>query len=969
MLPLSISALLLAALPSTVRAVFQDEVGHIDYHYELLGVPQSETTFFHKPRREDKASLLYTLSDVGVLGAVNPSSGAVIWRQPVAGNITNGGGFLRAGEGESWLAGAYGSSVHAWDAVGGRNLWWVDFAGEVKDLEIMELTEGNRKDILVLFEEAGSTILRRLHGTDGSVVWEFKETTKDLPLQVSTNVEKVFVVSLHGTLTSYTLRVSVIDTLTGKRLDELPIGTKHEVTSEKDVMFVGANMAAPIVAWTDASLTRLKINVLGTKGKQEFPLPPDTVSVEIHSPHLVQSQPHFLVHSRTISGHRGEVYHVNLKTHAITKAYDLPLLPGPGAFATTSEGANVYFTRVTANELILTSSTSHGILGRWPLKTGKYDAHAVHGVSEVVKKSEDSFAVRSAVVTDADDWVIVRNGELAWSRPEGLTGAVAAAFAEVPEAAEFAKTLEAEAHSNPWSAYVHRVQRHIDDLQGLPDYLASIPQRLLGSILGTDVTSKKEGLAKDSFGFNKLVIVATRRGRLYGLDAGNHGKMLWNKKAFSLESGETWDVKGIYADDAQSLVDVRGAKGDYIVVKPDTGVTVDSTPPGSSPVVQGSAIVEGSEGKWLLPIGLGGDVEDVPAARAPKQIVVVRRTDTELAGLKFVPKETYAAEEITWIFSLPASQRIANVATRSPHDPVASIGRVLGDRSVKYKYLNPNTVVVAAADDAASTLTVYLLDTVSGQILASATHEGVDTQKPVECALSENWYVCSFFGEYNLKSNPTQFLKGYHISVTDLYESDLANDRGPLGDAANFSSIEPVDRPTGPALPSVVSQSFILAAPVSALTVTQTRQGITSRQLLAYLPDTHSIIGIPRSVLEPRRPVGRDPTPAEMEEGLMKYLPSIEMDPKLILTHERDVLGVQKIITAPAIVESTSLVFAYGIDVFGTRVAPSFTFDILGKGFNKLSLVSTVLALMAGVFALAPIVRKKQINTRWNAPL
>jgi hypothetical protein len=56
------------------------------------------------------------------------------------------------------------------------------------------------------------------------------------------------------------------------------------------------------------------------------------------------------------------------------------------------------------------------------------------------------------------------------------------------------------------------------------------------------------------------------------------------------------------------------------------------------------------------------------------------------------------------------------------------------------------------------------------------------------------------------------------------------------------------------------------------------------------------------------------------------------------------------------VVESTSLVFAYGIDVFGTRVAPSFLFDILGKGFNKVSLVATVAGLGLGVMALGPYV-------------
>ncbi|KAF3768556.1 DUF1620-domain-containing protein [Cryphonectria parasitica EP155] len=962
----SVSAVVgLLALPATVRAVFHDEVGDIDFHFDLVGLPQRETTFFHKPRPDDKASLLYTLSDVGVLGAVNPGSGAVVWRQLISGNITNGGGHLRAGDGETWIASAYGSSVQAWEAISGRNLWSLDFQGEIKDLEVMEITENGRKDVLALHHDDGATTLRRLSSTEGRVLWEFKETTKDLPLQVSTDVEKVFVISLHGNLLSYGLKVTVLDILTGKRLDEISVGTKGDVTSEEDVMFVGANSAAPIVAWADASLTRLRVNVLGTKNTQDLALPADTTAVEIHAPHLAQSQPHFLVHSRTKVGTKAEVYHIDLKSHAIKLAYELPHLAGPGAVSTSSDGANVYFTRITGSEMTLVSSTSHGVLSRWQVNTGNYTAGAVHGVSEVIKKSGDEFAVRAVVVTDAEDWLLFRNGESGWSRPEGMTAAVAATWAEIPESEDLVKSLEAEAHDNPLSAYVHRVKRHFDDLQYLPGYLVSVPQRIISSIFGTE-SSRKAGLFRDSFGFNKIVILATRRGRLYGLNVGDHGKVLWTQRARALAPGEIWNVKGMNVDDARGYITVRGAQGDYVIVKTDSGQIIESMPPGSWPPVQSTASVDTPSGKFLLSVGLDGKVGSIPATWAPEQIVVVQGTEGELKGLKFVVDGAQSREETAWTFSLPPSQRLVDTASRPSHDPVASIGRVLGDRRVKYKYLNPNTIVVAAMDDAASTLTVYLLDTVSGQILSSAEHEGVDTGKLAHCAVSENWFACSFYGQYALQDNPTQSVKGYQLVVSDLYESELANDRGPLGDSANFSSLNPIDTPTGPPLPSVVSQTYILAAPVSVLAVTETRQGISSRQLLAYLPETHSIYGIPRALLEPRRVVGRDPSPLEAEEGLMKYHPAIEVDAKLIITHERDVVGIQKIITAPAIVESTSLVFAFGIDVFGTRVAPSFVFDILGKGFNKVTLVATVAALMVGVLVLGPIIRRKQINMRWK---
>ncbi|KAI0967850.1 hypothetical protein F4678DRAFT_465109 [Xylaria arbuscula] len=964
---LSLSVLL--ALPAGVRAVFQDEVGHIDYHHEFVGVPQRETTFFHRPRPEEKASLLYTLSDLGVLGAVNPSNGALVWRQLLAGNVTDGGGFLRAAQDQTWLVGAYDSFVSSWDALTGRNVWSLDFDGTVKDVEVMELTERGGKDVLTLHQESGATITRRIHGTEGHVIWEHKDVNKDVPLQVSTSLDKVFVVTLHGSLLSYSLKVIVLDTLTGKKVDEIPLGTKNEVQKPEDVMFVGANSAAPIVAWTDHANTQLKVNVLGLKSKQEFALPADTVHVEIHAPHTIQSSPHFLVHSRTKAGSKADVFHIDLKSNAITKAYELPLLEGGSAFSTSSSGANVYFTRVTDDEVTVTSSTSHGVLGRWLFKLRAEKPQALHGVSEVIRKTDDSYAVRAVVVTDSDDWTQIVNGELGWTRFEGLSGAVAATWAEIPESEDLARTLEAEAHSNPWSAYVHRVNRHINDLQYLPAYLQSIPKRLLSSVLGSESTKSTDELERDPFGFNKLVVLATKRGRLHGLDAGNHGRIVWSKKAIDIPSGGHWDVKAIHADNVKGFVTVRGSEGEFVIVKSDTGKTVEAMPSGLFPPVDDAIFVDSDAGPWLLPVERNGKLGDVQLAWAPKETIVTRTSENEIQGFHYVEKGELASAIPIWSFSPSSGSHIVDIATRPQHDPIASIGRVLGDRTVKYKYLNPNTLVVAAVDSKTSVLSTYLVDTVSGQVLASSSYEGVDPNKDITCTLSENWFLCAYYGQYQLRDSQEQKLKGYQVVISDLYESELANDRGPLGDAANFSSLDPVDIPTGPSLPSVVSKTFILSSPITSLAVTQTRQGIAIRQLLAYMPESHSIIGIPRMLLEPRRPVGRDPSPAELEEGLARYVAAIELDPRMTVSHSRDVLGVREIIAAPAVLESTCLVFAYGVDVFGSRVAPSQAFDVLDKGFNKVTLLGTVAALFWGVFGLGPMVRKKQINMRWQAPM
>lgn len=140
------------------------------------------------------------------------------------------------------------------------------------------------------------------------------------------------------------------------------------------------------------------------------------------------------------------------------------------------------------------------------------------------------------------------------------------------------------------------------------------------------------------------------------------------------------------------------------------------------------------------------------------------------------------------------------------------------------------------------------------------------------------------------------------------------------------------------------------------MAVTQTRQGITTRQLLCTLPSSNSIIGIPRQILDPRRPVNRDPSSTEAEEGLFKYNPFLEFDGRWFLTHSRDVAGINNVLVKDTLLESTGLVIAFGGDVYGTRVMPSQAFDVLGKGFSKIQLVLTVVALGIGVTVLAPIV-------------
>jgi len=77
------------------------------------------------------------------------------------------------------------------------------------------------------------------------------------------------------------------------------------------------------------------------------------------------------------------------------------------------------------------------------------------------------------------------------------------------------------------------------------------------------------------------------------------------------------------------------------------------------------------------------------------------------------------------------------------------------------------------------------------------------------------------------------------------------------------------------------------------------------------------------------------------------------------------VAKISNIITVPSLLESTSLIFASGLDLFLTRVAPSRTFDVLSEGFNKAQLVLTIVGLAVAIAVTRPMVSKKRLRDRW----
>lgn len=779
---------------------------------------------------------------------------------------------------------------------------------------------------------------------------------KDIPHSLSVTSTGVIVVYTQPEKPSKNIQIITLSLTSGS-----PSGFSGAVSASAESL-QDVHSSPTLLSWTENSLRTLKL--LPLSGDRLTPtsvtVSEDVVNITVHT-----ADNTVLVHYKTTDKSWATVYRWKPESGAVTPVYDIEAKNGADSvFSVSNAGNGMFFVWSLANgEVFLYNDyeakplavyTSQAPLGQVIL----------HAASEVVTRADGtSYAVRSFMSTSSPgfrgDTHLVRNGDVEWTRKESLASIARSAFAELldPAAEKVAEELDAEGHKSVGAAYVHRLTRHVQEfIEFGPAWMMSIPERVKDAFLSKE-KAEKGGRWRDFFGYRKYAVVATVEGGLAAIDIGKKGEIAWETSILPSQ-GEWKGILGVY-EISKGVVGVVTAGSEYLEVDAFEGTILKREKIPGCGSVKSSGVVDGVGRKLVLAVLKCGKVIILPlGAELPEPIYLAVQDDTGYAkGLKVT---TSGKPSTTWTFTPPTSEVIASISTRPAHDPVASIGKVLGDRSVVYKYLNPHIISIITSNPLGSTASVHLLDSVSGTVLYSTTHTGVDTSKSIVSTVAENWIVYAYYGGDDAVLGEAA-ARGYHLVVSELFESDVNNDRGPLGGALNYTSLAGV-----PGTPAVVSQSFIFPSEIATFATTSTRQGITSHEILALLPESRAILSIPKRMLDPRRPVGRDPNAAEMEEGMFKYAPVVEVDPRALLNHKRELVGIKHIATTPALLESTSLVFAYGGDLFGTRVTPSMAFDVLAKGFSKVQLVGTIVALGVGVGFVAPMVRRKQINQRWS---
>jgi hypothetical protein len=145
----------------------------------------------------------------------------------------------------------------------------------------------------------------------------------------------------------------------------------------------------------------------------------------------------------------------------------------------------------------------------------------------------------------------------------------------------------------------------------------------------------------------------------------------------------------------------------------------------------------------------------------------------------------------TWSLALGPGESIQSMfpATRGP---VASVGKVLGNRTTLYKYLNPRLFVLlteTSTNTSSPMCGIYLVDTTKGSIIYRTTVPGSAGACNVKATLTENWLVYHYHEE-DLAAVVGQ-AKGDRMVSVELYEGEHIDDKTErydtvFGDEASF---------------------------------------------------------------------------------------------------------------------------------------------------------------------------------------
>ncbi|KAJ8021770.1 ER membrane protein complex subunit 1 [Holothuria leucospilota] len=997
-------ALFLAHFPS-FEALYEDQVGKFDWRQQYVGNIKQCIIEHGGTRRH-----IFVSTDANVLAGIHAKTGNVAWRHIFRqGDIGVINALIYTGQ-ELVTVTGNGFAVRMWDPSSGV-LQWETLTSQTTPMEksqtpaVLKFNEENSaKKPRIAVTYAGHVSVVNIK--NGEELWKDaipnSDSVQDFLLQVSTDEDDDGVLVVIGRVPGIGFRVVRFNAKDGSVLGQTQIPSPWVQEDTKCITLSGDKIVC-------ADTQSKSIRIATVKPKQQtqsgfISVPLIKLQLQIQD-FRVEPLEKF---SMDAGDHQSFVLRLNEESIAWVKldGDDIRIIQNiPSVLAHSFDLYKEQYMLTTASEdqskrfILLQSFSKDGevasLKNRIQLPTQSGSIIMVS--ASHMDKKDKSIGSRVLVKTsDEGLHLIQQGGQITWSREESLASALSVEMVDLPVSeteAQFEDEFGTKKGDNIFSMFARRISTQMSQLQS---YFVHLKKKIEsfqhGGVVhhGVDQLTYAvqyesdetmgEYLTRDEFSLHKIIIVATKPGKVFGLDS-EDGAILWSyflPNVAPIERGGKLTLPLMiqrttahFPNPPQCTIIAKSKDSDKNVIfsfNPINGKpSLPEYPVGQvlpNPLRQATMqnIVDLEFMKVIVLLDKDNKVSVYPStaesivAKNMDKIYLFTADSTSgaLNGYRLLPLEEnellkgefhpiFSAEEV-WHVQLPSLlQRITHVVSKRPTEEVHSQGRVLGDRTVLYKYLNPNLVVVISEGEdatAKSHVTVYLIDVVTGNIVFQTDHKRVEG--PVHVVHSENWVVYHFWNNRFRRNE---------VTVLELFEGKSQKN------STAFSSLDP------PSAPLVERQSYVFSEALQAITTTQTEKGITSKHVLMVL-QSGGIVSLPKRILDPRRPLV--PTQQHKEEGLIPYTPELVVPQTAYINYNQSVFGVRSIHTSPAGLESTCLVLAYGLDFYFTRATPSNLFDVLKEDFDYLLIGTVLIGLLVAAIVTRRLASMKALRQAWQ---
>lgn len=530
--------------------------------------------------------------------------------------------------------------------------------------------------------------------------------------------------------------------------------------------------------------------------------------------------------------------------------------------------------------------------------------------------------------------------KLIWSKEEALSQVTHSLFINYPRMKQLSDHDE-------FSLFLTSIKSKKDQLVNFFNELSSsiaLQEGDIASIFKKNTRHKIDLKEKERFGLRQILIVSTQIGKIFAFDTAT-GQIIWSKHMdgnveYIIETNKLLSqvVVVVKKDSLYTLYTLNALTGDLINAKELT-----------YPVKHIYTHSNDKDNSYIILV-LSEDMNVFVEHASPEIknienifLYLIQKETGTIQGLSI--KSSHTLDEYTTVSRWNISLESPVEAFSAMKINTISPGRLLGNKTALYKYLNPNMIAVGTTrrdgESNSSTLSVYFIDTVSGRIVYSVNHKASSGDNGFSIVGVDNWAAYTYWSEKSHR---------YEMTALEFYVEN------PEWDKVNVSSFETKDL-------LVFKQSYTSSVKANVLSVSNTQQGITSKDLIMGMADGR-LVSVSRKLVDPRRP--ETLTESDAAEGLIPYAAILPISPLSNLNYNITIAKIRDISVHPSRLESTSLIFAVGLDLFFTPYSSHMSYDRLSHGFSPIVIVVMVIGLSIIALLLKRLSDRSELKKMWK---